>query len=115
MDNNGGFVQAALDLTPGSAALDASGYTGIRLVVRGNGEDYSVHLRTPDNVRPWMSYRAHFKTTPDWKTVELPFKDFAPHRIGVPLNIKRLRRLGLVAIGRAFSADLAVAEVSLYR
>lgn len=52
LDNNGGFVQASLDLAPESAALDASEYTGIRLVVRGNGEDYSVHLRTPDNVRP---------------------------------------------------------------
>jgi hypothetical protein len=32
-----------------------------------------------------------------------------------PLDISRLRRLGLVAIGRAFAADLAVARLSLYR
>lgn len=115
LENNGGFVQASLDLAPEGAVLDASEYTGVRLVVRGNGEDYSVHLRTPDSVRPWQSYRAHFKTTSDWKTIELPFKSFAPYRLEVPLNIKRLRRLGLVAIGRAFTADLAVAEVSLYR
>jgi len=119
LENNGGFVQAALDLQPHGVApgdtLDASGYTGVRLVVRGNGETYSIHLRTPDNVRPWQSYRAHFTAGADWQTVDLPFEDFKPHRIETSLDVTRLRRLGLVAIGRAFHADIAVCAMQFYR
>ena len=115
LDNNGGFIQAALDLSPSGAGLDASAYEGLRLVVRGNGELYSLHLRTPDNSRPWQSYRAQFTAGDHWQTIELPFGSFAPYRLEVPLDISRLRRIGLVAIGRAFHADLALAEISFYR
>ena len=57
LENDGGFIQAALDLGPTGDTIDASGFTGVRIVVRGNGEKYSIHLRTLDNVRPWQSYR----------------------------------------------------------
>ncbi|CAN0467865.1 unnamed protein product [Discosporangium mesarthrocarpum] len=115
LENNGGFIQAALNLAAGSDTLDATDYRGIRLVARGNGERYSLHLRTPENTRPWQSYRAEFTAGPDWQTVDLPFADFAPYRLDTPLDITRLRRLGLVAVGRAFSADLMVSSVELYR
>jgi hypothetical protein len=98
LENDGGFIQAALDL-----------------VVRGNGEKYSVHLRTPDNVRPWQSYRAYFTAGSDWKTMDLPFETFVPYRLETSLDTTRLRRIGLVAIGRAFYADLAVSELAFYR
>ena len=115
LENNGGFLQAALDLHPSAEIIDASGYTGVRLVVRGNGERYSVHLRTSDNVRSWQSYRAHFTAGADWETIHLSFGDFTPHRIDAPLDTTRLRRIGLVAIGRAFHADLAVCEIGFDR
>ena len=115
LDNNGGFIQAALDLAPHGKTFDARVYTGIRLSVRGNDEDYSVHLRTPDNVRPWQSYRAQFQTDTAWQTIELPFESFAPYRLQSPLNASRLRRVALVAVGREFRADLAVSEISFYR
>jgi hypothetical protein len=115
LENRGGFVQAALDLHPSGGTIDVSSYTGMRLSVRGNGERYSVHLRTPDNVRPWQSYRAQFAAAADWEEIRLPFEGFAPHRLDVPLDTTRLRRVGLVAIGRAFHADLAVCEIGFYR
>lgn len=115
LENGGGFIQAALDLAPSGETLDASSYTGVRLMVRGNGEKYSVHLRTPDTIRPWQSYRAKFRAGPEWQTIDLAFDDFAPTRLEAPLDRTRLRRIGLVAIGRAFHADLAVAELSFYR
>ena len=115
LENNGGFIQASLGLTPSGEPLDASEFTGVRLVVCGNDEEYSVHLRTPDCARPWQSYRAQFIATSGWTTVDLPFAGFRPHRLDAPLDIKRLKRLGLVAIGRAFYADLAVAEIGLFR
>ena len=115
LENDGGFIQAALDLAPPGETLDASGFTGVRIVVRGNGEKYSVHLRTPDNVRPWQSYRAHFTAGPDWETIDLPFESFVPYRLEATLDRTRLRRIGLVAIGRAFYADLAVSKLAFYR
>ena len=114
LDNNGGFVQAALPLAESPGTLDASGHTGIRLTVRGNGEEYGVHLRTADAVRPWQSYRRQFVARPDWADIVLPFASFHPHRLSAALDLSRLRRLGLVAIGREFRADLAVSRISLY-
>lgn len=115
LENNGGFIQAALDLAPTGETFDASKYAGVRLMVRGNGEQYSAHLRTPDNVRPWQSYRAQFKAGSTWQEVDLPFRSFVPYRLQLPLNIAHLKRLGLVAIGREFGANLAVAEIAFYR
>jgi len=115
LENDGGFIQAALDLTSPGETLDASGFAGVRIIARGNGEKYSVHLRTPDNVRPWQSYRAHFTVGPDWETIDLPFETFVPYRLEATLDRMRLRRIGLVAIGRAFYADLAVSELAFYR
>ena len=115
LENEGGFAQASLDLAQEGGDLSASGYSGVRIVARGNNEKYSLHLRTPDNVRPWQSYRAHFIASSLWQRHDLPFSEFAAHRIDVRLDVTRLRRIGLVAIGRAFEADLAVSEIGFYR
>lgn len=114
LDNNGGFIQMALDLASNGGSLDASRYRGLCLEVCGNGETYGVHLRTPDCTRPWQSYRATFVAEEQWRLVELPFRRFEPYRLTTPLDTHQLRRLGLVAIGRAFEADLAVARIALY-
>ncbi len=114
LENNGGFLQMGLDLDPGGGTIDASTYAGVRLVVAGNGELYSVHLRTADVVRPWQSYRSEFEAPPEWREIRLPFAEFAAHRLEARLDLTRLRRIGLVAIGRAFSADLRLAEIALY-
>lgn len=115
LENNGGFIQMALDLVLEGQTLDASAYAGVLLVARGNGERYGVHLRTPECIRPWQSYRASFIAAPEWREIALPFDRFEPHRVMEPLDVGHLRRLGLVAIGRAFHADLAVSVVGLYR
>jgi len=115
LENNGGFLQMAADLAPGGGLLDARGWDGLRLTVRGNGATYGVHLRTDGLARPWQSYRAQFATAPLWQTVDLRFADFAPHRTETPLDIARLRRIGIIAIGAAFEADVALADLRLFR
>ena len=82
--------------------------------VLGNYESYGAHLRTTDITRPQQSYRQKFVTTPDWQTLQLPFVQFMPYRTDIPLDVRRLRRIGLVAIGREFAADLAVARLAFY-
>ena len=46
LENNGGFVQIALDLSPEGGVVDAGAWSGIELDVFGNGDEYGVHLRT---------------------------------------------------------------------
>jgi hypothetical protein len=114
LENNGGFIQAALDVE-GTGAADASDYQGLLLKVYGNNQDYNLHLRTGDVWLPWQSYRASFNAPAGWQTLRLPFAEFDGYRIGKELDLKRLQRIGLVAIGRAFSADLCIGELALYR
>lgn len=114
LDNNGGFVQMALDLAPEGGALDAGAWRGIELDVSGNGEEYGVHLRTTNLRRPWQSYRQSFTAASKWQTIQFPFDRFTPYRTDIPLDARELRRIGIVAIGRAFSADLSLGALRYY-
>ena len=111
LENNGGFIQAALDVE----GSDASDDHGLLLKVYGNNQEYNLHLRTGDIWLTWQSYRASFKAPARWQTVRLPFAEFIGYRIGKKLDLKRLQRIGLVAFGRAFAADLCIGELALYR
>ena len=115
LDNNGGFVQIGLDLARDGGLVDASGFDGIEIDVRGNGQTYGLHLRTDAVTRPWQSYRQSFLAAERWQTIRLPFVNFVAHRIDVPLDAARLRRAGIVAIGRAFAADVALGRLAFYR
>jgi hypothetical protein len=57
--NNGGFIQIRKDL----GSPPPEGTKGVRLIVRGNGERYFVHLRTSGTLLPWQYYQASFSTT----------------------------------------------------
>ena len=113
LENNGGFVQAALQLED-TAAEDASGYSGVAIDVYGNNESYNLHLRTDDLWLPWQSYRASFQATDSWQTVRLPFAEFVPYKTSKALDLTELERLGVVAIGRAFSADVCIGRLEFY-
>ena len=114
LENDGGFIQMGADLAPHGGPVDLSAYAGVRLVVRGNGERYGCHLRTSACTRPWQSYRHEFVALPEPVSLLLPFAGFVPHRLAEALDPASLRRIALVAIGRAFTADLAVAEVAFH-
>jgi hypothetical protein len=111
--NNGGFIQVKLELSPDNA-LDASRLSGVRLLVRGNGETYNIHLKTDATRLPWQSYRASFRAANAWQEVRIPFDSFAPYRLDTPLDTSRLRCLAIIAIGKAMSAEVCIADVTLY-
>ncbi len=113
-DNNGGFIQAALDVDKADAER-LSDFAGVRIDVIGNGETYNVHLRSSDLWLPWQSFRATFEATPQWRTLHLPFDTFSAYKTGSALRAERIRRLGVVAIGRDFDADLCIAGAAFYR
>jgi len=112
LENNGGFVQASLDLAQ-AHWLDATGHKGVELEVRGNDQTYNVHLRTADTTGVWQSYRASFFATSNWQSIFLPFDDFLPHRTDKRLDIRRLRRIGIVAIGKEMPVEICFSQVLL--
>ncbi len=114
LENNGGFIQLALDLGRDQQPIDATPWAGIELDILGNAQGYNIHLRTADIKRPWQSYRQSFFAKAQWSTLRLPFTDFTNHRVDAPLNIATLRRIGIVAIGRAFHADISISGIRLY-
>lgn len=114
LENDGGFVQMAVDLNDDGTAIDASNWTGLELDLAGNGETYEVRLRTSQLTKPWQSFRTKFQATEVWKTLRLPFSDFSAHRHEVPFDPKQLRRIGVLAIGREFHADVVVSALRFY-
>jgi hypothetical protein len=113
--NNGGFVQIAFDLRADGTVFDASGWDGIALDVCGDGERYDIRLRTAQLTRPWQSFRTEFVAGPEWQTVRIPFETVISHRTDAVFDPAQLRRIGILAIGREFRAEVAVAGVRLFQ
>ncbi|MCO4747373.1 MAG: CIA30 family protein [Proteobacteria bacterium] len=111
--NNGGFIQLALPLARRGSALDASGWSGVRLRVLGNGETYAVHLRSSQSRAPWDYFSSSFTAGTEWQWVDLPFSSFVHSNGSQVLDSSALLRLAVVGIGRDFSADLSVADIGL--
>ncbi len=112
LDNNGGFVQIALELP---ALPDAASWRGVELDVLGNDRRYGVHVRTRGMTAPWQAFRASFEAGPAWHTVLLPFDGFEPYRTSGTLEAPSIRRVGIVAIGESFDAEVCIARLALYR
>ncbi|MGD8535566.1 MAG: CIA30 family protein [Candidatus Aminicenantes bacterium] len=115
LENRGGFVQVALPLRQNGRPFDASQFTGVRLWVKGNGENYYVHLRSSKTWLPWQYYEAPFFADNQWQKVEIPFEQFTPQSLKSALNPKKLKRLGVVGAKKAFKADIAVSRIEFYK
>lgn len=112
-ENNGGFVQIALPLSD-EKPFDASSYTGVEIEVSGNSENYNIHFRTDSLWFPWQSYRYSFTATPDWQTYRIPFTDLTKYKTFSGFDKDEITRIGLVAIGRDFKADVRLASIKFY-
>ena len=117
-ENNGGFLQMALSLSDlprsGHDTFDASAYSGVELEVSGNNENYNIHLRTSGLWFPWQSYRSSFTTSDNWQALRIPFASLQPYKTTRAFSQNKLIRIGLVAIGREFKADLCLARIRFY-
>jgi hypothetical protein len=114
-DSGGGFIQMALDLATRGADFDGSAYAGIEFLVHGNDEDYNVHVRTAECGWYDESYRATFRAEPRWQRLRFAWTDFKANGVTAPLDSSRLQRIALLGWMREFTADLALAEIALYR
>jgi hypothetical protein len=111
-ENRGGFIQVRTALPDGlpPAAI------GIRLRVRGNGQQYFVHLRTTSTRLPWQYYQAPFDTSANWQIVDIPLDRFKASGSILPDQVKpeAIRSLGIVAYGRDHLADVSVQSIGTY-
>jgi hypothetical protein len=110
--NRGGFIQMRRELEAGAG----EGTTGVRLLVRGNGQRYFVHLRTAGTRLPWQYYQAGFDAGEDWAEVRLPFSAFRASGglLAATPRADQLGSVGIVAYGRDHAAEIDVAEVGFY-
>jgi len=113
-ESNGGFIQMALAFGDRNAALDGSAYRGIELLIHGNNEDYNVHVRTADCGWYDESYRKTIFVKPEWQRVQIAWDEFEPNGLSAPLDSSTINRIAVLGWMREFTADVALAEISLY-
>ena len=108
-ENRGGFIQVRRDL-PGGLPSDA---TGLRILARGDGQRYFLHLRTRSTLLPWQYYQAGFSSGPDWREITLPFGDFERSGRLLPATPRpdSVTSVALVAFGRDHEADVTLARI----
>ena len=111
-ENNGGFIQFRTSIPKGSTATAS----GITLKVRGNSQQYYIHLRSSGTILPWQYYQASFQASDQWQTIKIPLSAFAASGKWLRKQIKpdSIRSIGVVAFGRDHNADIQVSEIAFY-
>lgn len=88
------------------SALDLGEYSGIILKGNGDGQKYTMILRTAQYDEDGLEYQHDFKTrVKGFTTARLPFSGFRPFRNGKPLALDaapELDRRAMVGMGMAF-------------
>ncbi len=114
--NNGGFIQIRRNVSEGS-----SDFQGIILKVRGNGENYYIHVNTSETIFLPQQYRyyyqADFPTFEEWNEVKLPFltafKRSNP-QMSKYFSGETVRTIGFLAYGKDHNALLEIKYLSFY-
>ena len=111
-ENRGGFIQFRRELNEQMPENVA----GIRMVVRGNAQQYFVHLRTKGSVLPWQYYQSGFQTSKNWYEIRLPLSSFDPsgRLLRATPVATSLTSIGIVAYGRDHQAQVDVREIGFY-
>lgn len=115
--NNGGFIQIRRNVIEGLKEAE-----GILLKVRGNGENYYLHVNTSETIFLPQQYRfyyqAKFSTTNEWNEVRLPFSTAfkrSNSQISKYFTGEDVRAIGLLAYGKDHNALLEVKYLSFYK
>ena len=110
--NNGGFIQVRSPVLWEAA----KGKTGIRLTVKGNGDQYYLHIRSTDTRLPWHYYHQSFQASSSWSEIILPFEAFekSSSLLRAKLDQGKIKTIGIVAYGKDYSADVSVKRLEFY-
>ena len=110
--NNGGFIQVRVNMPTGAATE----FKGIKLKVKGNGDEYFVHIRNSSSKLPWHYYSKSFIAKNEWQVIELPFSEFlrSSNFIRKKMKVESIKTIGLVAYGKDYDADVSIISMSFY-
>ena len=110
--NNGGFIQVRVNMPTGAATE----FKGIKLKVKGNGDEYFVHIRNSSSKLPWHYYSKSFIAKNEWQVIELPFSEFlrSSNFIRKKMKVESIKTIGLVAYGKDYDADVSILGMSFY-
>lgn len=110
--NNGGFIQVRSSIPQELA----KGKTGIKIKVKGNGDQYFLHIRNSSTRLPWHYYQLGFDTGKAWTEVRLPFDAFIKSSsfLRTSMNHDTIKTIGIVAYGKDYSADVSVMSMEFY-
>ena len=115
-DNNGGFASARASLKN-----DFKDFEGVKILVKGDGNIYSLRFRTDDEF-DGISYQAKFNTEAgEWKEHKIPLSDFKPTFRGNTLSnkpklvSKDIKQIGILIADKQFGKfELDIDWVSFY-
>ena len=110
--NNGGFIQVRSSIPQELA----KGKTGIKIKVKGNGDQYFLHIRNSSTRLPWHYYQLGFDTGKAWTEVRLPFDAFIKSSsfLRTSMNHDTIKTIGIVAYGKDYTADVSVMSMEFY-
>ena len=111
-ENNGGFIQVRMPYSIGRL----TNYEGIKIKMRGNGEEYYLHIRNKSSRLPWQYYQAPFKSDIAWKELKIPFKQFkkSSNFMKSAFDHNSIKTIAIVAYGKDYNADITVSKLELY-
>ena len=108
-ENNGGFIQCRANVN-----LKTKDINGVRIKIKGNGDEYYVHLRVP-RMLPWNYYSSKFYATEEWRVIDLPLSSFEYSRnSSKKFKSSKISTIGIVAYGKDFYAQVDLAQLEIY-
>lgn len=111
-ENRGGFIQMRQELS----SLPCKPIEGIKIIVRGNKQQYFVHLKTRGSLLPWQFYQSAFEVTDQWKEIHLPLQHFIAKGtiIGRNLSATSIKSVAIAAYGRDHEALIDLKAIAFY-
>ena len=108
--NNGGFIQIRRNLKN----FNLNNAKNIKIVAKGNNDEYFIHLRTSNTILPWQYYQSSFIVTNNFKKFIFPIDEFQKSGFFLPtkINSKTIKSIGIVAFGKDYDAELIVQQIS---
>ena len=112
LENNGGFIQIRKKMVFSLSNEVKS----IKIQVRGNNQEYYIHIRTSGTILPWLYYQAPFIANDKWETQDIKLLEFK--RSGIMLakkiNPKNIKSIAIVAYGKEHEAFIDVNNIIIY-
>ena len=110
-ENKGGFIQFRSKIEINDPSLK-----GIKFKVRGNGEKYFVHVRTPFTFLPWQYYFYSFYTQNEWTEIKFLISDFKKSHKLQPSEVlsTKIKSIAFVAYGQDFNAELDIKDLEFF-